>query len=519
MSFQKETPILYLNPRTATRWSKQLYLLWPAWYYRVVAPRVQSRKVNILEKAVLGMCRVGTFSAAEIGDKLDIGTDLAALVIQQLSDQGLIDNRGLLTNRGLDILEQETLTSQDMVAGFIFQDAWTGELLPRFVERLEYAEVKFNDEGFPELVFGTTGKPEYRRAYMPLSVKSTVSQPSPKEILEAVRKHGKALRERGKSESEEIEDEEKWTFDRVPVLNRISFVEEEPTPVWVATFIYLPENSLSATNWNICDPFGMGDSPWLRRLVEKQIKNKTLSGLNNEISRRFGDRRDEDGKNRGFAEMFEFAHNEAVTRVEDELTIEIRRWDSLFNSLVAMQRTYIEAELIDGSKKLADKLDDVIVKAQKAVESILLDIRETYPTDNSWQVLSPRDREHNKTLLNKLAGNLGFTTPLPSSLVGVNQGKVRSAADYGEGSLRPGLLAALLTARYNSQHPLQIVAKQAPDMLERLDKLAELRDKSSHYSSQQLALPEVSQQMTTVYEFVARMLEIKCYNKPVVANI
>jgi hypothetical protein len=34
--------------------------------YRVVAPRVSSHKVNILEKAVLGMCRAGITEAAKL---------------------------------------------------------------------------------------------------------------------------------------------------------------------------------------------------------------------------------------------------------------------------------------------------------------------------------------------------------------------------------------------------------------------------------------------------------------------
>lgn len=509
MSFKKETPILYFDPRSSTYWSKRQYILLPTWCYRVVAPQVHQRRVNILEKAVLGMCRAGAFSAVEIGKKLDIGSDLAALIIKQLSDQGFLNNQGLLTERGLYILEQETLVIQDMVAGFIFQYPWTGELLPRFVERQEYIEVKFNNNGYPDLVIGTTGKPDYRRAYMPLPVEDIVkTQPSPQEILQAVRKHGKALRYRGYSE--EAEDDEKiWTVDQVPDIKRISFVEEYPTPVWLATFVYLPENSFSATNWNVCDPFGLGDSPWLRRKLEIQInKNSTFQGLQKLILEMIDKHKDEGGVDSRFTDFIQLANEEAVMIVEDKLTLDIRRWDSVFNNLVALERTYIEAKELAGLKNFQDKLDDVIVKAQKAVESLLLAVRQIHPTNNSWKVLSLHDREHNRSLLNGVANKLGFTTPLPNSLVDVKQGKVKSAADYGEASLRSHVLAAFLTARHDSKHPLQLVAQKVPDMLIRLDELAELRDKSSHSSNQQLALPEVSQQISTIYEFVASILGI-----------
>ena len=508
MSFKKETPILYFKPRSSTRWSKRQYLLLPAWCYRVVAPRVHERHVNILEKAVLGMCHAGVFAAIEIGEKLDIGSNLAELVINQLSDQSLINSQGLLTEQGLNILEQETeiLATQDMVAGFIFQDPWTRELLPRFVERQEYAEVKFNNDGFPNLVFGTTGKPDYHRAYMPLPVENVIkTQPSPQNILQAVRKHSQALCHNDNLE----EDQEIWTFEQVPNLQRISFIEEEPTPVWLATYIYLPENSLSATTWNVCDPFGLGDSPWIRRRLERQINNNsTFRGFQKLIQEMISEQSEEGKNNSEFTDFIRFVHNESVMKVENKLTLEIRRWQSLYNNLVAMERTYIEADLLAGSTNVADKLDDVLVKAQKAVESLLLTIRETYPTDNSWKILSPGDREYNRNLLNQLADNLGFITPLSKSLVDVKQGKIKSAADYGEGSLRSHLLAALLTTRHDSKHPLQLVAQNAPEMLTRLDNLAQLRDKSSHFSNQQLTLPEVSPQISTVYEFVVRMLRI-----------
>ncbi|MEC4815056.1 MAG: hypothetical protein SAK29_17515 [Scytonema sp. PMC 1069.18] len=509
MSFKKETPILYFNPRSSTRWSKRQYLLLPAWSYRVVAPRVHQRDVNILEKAVLGMCHVGAFSAVEIGEILDIGSDLAGLVIQQLSDNNFINNHGLLTEEGLKLLEQETWITQDIVAGFIFQDPWTRELFPRFVERQEYMEVQFNQNGYPDLVFGTTGKPDYRRAYMPLPVEDVVkAQPSTQEILKAVKQHDKALHYRGYSEEGE-DDEEIWTSAQVPNLKRISFVEEDPTPVWIATYIYLPENSLSATIWNVCDPFGLGDSPWLHRRLSRQIDNNlSFRGLKKIIQEMSGENREEGVINSGLTDFIRFVHNEAVMKVENKLTLEIRRWQSLFNNLVAMERNYIEADLLASSTNVVDKLDDVLVKAQKAVESLFLTIREIYSTDNSWKILSPSDREYNKNLLNKLADNLGFTTPLPKSLVDVKQGKVKSAADYGEGSLRSHLLAALLTTRHDNKHPLQLVAQNAPEMLARLDNLAELRDKSSHFSNQQLTIQDVSLQISTVYEFIARMLGI-----------
>lgn len=508
MNFTKETPILYYQPHSSNRWIQREYLLLPAWCYRVVAPKVSSRKVNILEKAVLGMCRVGAFTALEISDKLDIGADLAALIIKQLTDQTFIDNRGVLTERGLEILERETLATEDMIAGFIFQDPWTGELLPRFIERQEYIDVKFNQHGYPDLVLGTVGKPDYRRAYMPLPVENIIkTQPSPQEILQAVRKHSKALRYRENLEDWE-DNQDAWTLEQVPYLKRISFVEENPTPVWLSTFVYLPENEFSTTSWNICDPFGLGDSPLLRRKLEIQInKNPTFKGLQALIHEMIGHVGDTSIK---LDDLIQYIHETAELEVESKLTLDIRRWESIFNNLVTMQRAYIEAESLNNLKYLADKLDDVLIKAQKAIESLLLVIREAHPTDASWKILSPNDREHNRNILNGLANKVGLHTPLPISLLNVKLGKIKSTSDYGEGSLRPLLLATLLATRHDTKHPLYLAAARAPDILERLDTLAKLRDQSSHSSSQKLELSQVLLQISTVYEFVSSMLDINC---------
>jgi hypothetical protein len=511
MTFTKDTPILYFNPRSSS-WSKRQDLLLPAFCYRIIAPKFQKRKdnINILEKAVLGICRIGAFSAVEIGDNLDIGADLAALIITQFIDQGFLDKQGLLTKTGLKILEQETIENQEMVAGYIFQDPWTSELFPRFIERQEYIDLQFNQDGYPELNLGTTGKPNYRRFYLPPVTNIIQVTPSPQDILQAVRKHDQALRYRKFSEEVREDVDDDWSFEQVPDFKRISFIEEEPTPFWLGTYIYISDDEFSTGNWNICDPFGIGDSPWLRRKLEIQLKkNPDLKGVKKLISGIIDiDEKSQTGEIR-VNEFIAYAEEEAIVRVENKLTIEIRRWNNIFEQLVAMEISYIEAQFSEKSERKKDKLDDVLIKSQKVIETVLLLIRENHPTYKSWQTLSANDREYNRDLLNKLANQLGFITPLPYTLLDVKQGKIRSAADAGIGSLRSHLLAALLTVRSQNQHPLNLLAKKSPDMLILLDKLAEMRDKSSHSSNQKLEMEEVAQQIDIVYEFVGGMLGIK----------
>ena len=130
-TFRRDASVLHFGPRLpkGMRWSQRRFVLWPALMYRVVAPEVRERQVNVIQKAVLGMCRAGTTSAQRIGDRLRIHSDLAALVYVELQERGLLDREGLPTQKGRDLFEEETLESHKLVTGHVFQDPWSGDLL------------------------------------------------------------------------------------------------------------------------------------------------------------------------------------------------------------------------------------------------------------------------------------------------------------------------------------------------------------------------------------------------------
>lgn len=508
MPFRKDTSVLYYNPLPKVRWSQRQYLLYPVRMYRVVAPRVASRKVNILEKAVLGMCRAGITEAAKIGHHLDIGKDLTALIISQLADRDYVDSRGNLTQKGQKVLEDETFIAQDATAGFIFQDPWTGDLFPRFAEREEYAEVRFNGSGWPELILGTTGKPIYQKVFLPRDVRNTVEpRPTPMEIINAVRQHERTLKNVSRIKDD---DDDTWVLEKVPALDRVAFIDEEPTDLWLATCIYVSEDLSNGNAWNTCDPFGLGDSPWLLRKLEKHLKNQTIQGLEEWLLNMLGDQRKEQFNN--LDDWLTRADREACLQVENKLTPAIRRWEELFDDLVALERLYIEAEEVTDCKILLGKLEDILTKSQKVAERLLKMLQQDYPTKGKADRLSDR-RELNRQPLNDYAKNAGFRQPLPPGLLSVDRNSIRKAADYGNGSLRALMLATLLATPDNSTHPLRLAAQQYPDLLDLLDELAEKRNAAAHSSNQRgdtqpRKLADLAPQIDTVYRLVAGTLQL-----------
>ena len=181
--------------------SERRNVMWPALVYRVVAPEVSRRQLNVLEKAVFGLCRAGVTDLDRIGSRLHIDRDLAAEIIRQLQDRGVLASGGLPTEAGRTMFEDEVYGATELVTGFVFQDPWSGALWPRFMERLAYANIEQGDGQFPELVLGSAGSPKRYRAFWHLPrLEALPPAPTPAEVLEASMRHRRVLRHGGMDE-------------------------------------------------------------------------------------------------------------------------------------------------------------------------------------------------------------------------------------------------------------------------------------------------------------------------------
>ena len=141
-NFTRESPVLDYGPKSHSRWEKREFILWPALAYRVVVPQVRRRALNLFQRAALGLCRTGIVTCDQIGEKLEIDTEMAAFVVSELIDTGFLDNNGIVTNKGIEALRNDSFEIGDMEAGYVFRDPYTGRLWPRFVNGLRYAELQ-----------------------------------------------------------------------------------------------------------------------------------------------------------------------------------------------------------------------------------------------------------------------------------------------------------------------------------------------------------------------------------------
>lgn len=439
-------PLPYVDCQGSPRW-----VLWPAWAFRVVAPRPRPRSTNLLQRAVLGLVIAGRRRATEIGERLVLGADLVAFILEELRVAGWLDVSFAPTPEGRSTLAEDTSEPVDeMTVGWVFVDPFTGDIWPRFHEgELPYARVERGERFGVQLQSGTLGKPHHDRAFevrCRAQDPCHTARPAAEDILRAARNHRRH------------QDWQEQPTAEAPVLQSISFVLEEPASCLLATRVWLSK----AGEWQVDDPFGVGQSLRLRRWIEARFA--TDPDLRRSLSPVVGADPE--------ATDIQSLTWRAEEIVDDRLPA-LRGTPELRQRLIAMQRAVLETRALDCPM---DKWDDVVIKAQRAAERAFLDIHSEHPQ----RVHLAGDESVNEALFDGLAQALGFEIPLPPSLSRVRRGKLLHAAEHGSGSLRSLVLLSLLGAPGVTDHPLARAARRDPRLLHKLDDLARTRDHAAH---------------------------------------
>jgi len=387
--FEKDTPVLR---RTRGKDPSAKWVLWPVFVWRVVAPVPKERTLNLFQRAVLGLARARVVPLTDVADRLLIATDLAGLVVLELQSMALLDHTGLPTPRGVRMLEDIEEESPDEArVGHVLSDPFTGRLWPRFLTGdLPIADVELSDDGWPVLLSGSAGDPWKDRAFsvLPGGHDAVVMvKPGPHEGLRAARPH------RRQRESDDVNDARE-----VPQLGRVTFVDDRPQPYLLALRVRRDESG----DWMVDDPFGHGEAVDLRARLEERLDSH--KGLRPWLAPLIG----ADPSAPALGQL----HAEAAWMVEERLTIDIRRHDVVCERLVAMQRALLEASLEDAPR---DKWDDVLVKAQKAVERVLHVVQLPYIDSGVglYRLLAESDKAFNRRHLNAIRGRPGLPARLP----------------------------------------------------------------------------------------------------------
>ncbi|MSQ84702.1 MAG: hypothetical protein EXR77_17830 [Myxococcales bacterium] len=482
--FELATPVLRLK---SGKDPNAKWVLWPVFAWRVVVPVPKKRKLDLFERAMLGLARAGVTRLTEMANHVKISQDLSALVVQGLQNAALVDPTGRPTARGIKALEElDDDLPDEMRVGFVLTDGFTGKLWPRFLTGdLPLADVELDDKGRPILLSGSPGDPWRDPTFSVLpGVRDSLIRTRPQvgDVLRAAKRH------RRQRKLDDLSDDD--DFRAVPQMQRVSFIDRIGQSYQMALRVHRHPSG----DWMVDDPFGHGEGVDLRARMEERLDK--LPGLRNWLAPLIGS---------GLAATtLGDLRMRAAWAVEARLTLAIRIHADLYALLVAMQRAMFEAEADDAPR---DKWDDVLVKAQRATERVFHTTLKQFRRTKSplHRKLAQADLKYNALQLDTIAADLGFESPLPNSLKSVRRGKVQFAEESGGGSLRPLVVLALLYADVTPEHPLHKCALMHRDLLRRLDALAGARDQAAHDGVDQLS-DRVTEHVETVYAATEMLL-------------
>ena len=340
----------------------------------------------------------------------------------------------------------------------------------------------------------------------------TPTQPSPAKVVSAVAGHRKGMRY--------ADDLSEWEDDlgqpgyspSTVHIDRVSFIEEEPTPVFLMTYLYLTESSPDAGDWHVCDPFGLGESVRLRRRIEQVMLKE--SKLYNVVDRLVGR-----GIHEGLEDQrrwLEQLRTSAELEVEKRLSVNIRT-HAAFSQIVDMEFANQEVSLL-GKDCLKSKIHSALRACLKCLEAIFGGMVRRHPLGDVWKrvyvsrsqsrletrLVQQQDRAWLEATYRAAATAVGFAEPIPESLLNIKPGHIRSVAEFGEQwRLRPLVMASILSAQTTTPHPLRAAAGAAPGLLRDIDEIARQGGKAGHADGDQGTISDVSTTVELTYTVVS----------------
>ena len=489
-SFGPETQVLWYAPSAhapAGPRNERVYLLWPAWAHRVMAPEVRDRPLDPLALAVLRLLAASRLTAREVAAHLGIHAELAAYVVAGLQGSAHLDGAGSPTDRGRELLEDERDAAASLVPGWVFRDPWRESLWPFVARDLLPAATATNERGYPDLVFGKTGKPWTQRAFLQGAPQGAAPRPpEAREILRAAGEQRRIAGRLARTDRSRFWDEDgPDPFDPKRVdLRRVAQIEAQPHPVYLATFLYVPQEGPDGeTDWHVCDFFGRSDSLDLRRLILDVADGSPH--LARELDRVIG----------RTLVATDFANLQARERarqaraqllLDETLTLDIRRYP-IHGALVRLLDAWLEVQEL-GASAGPRRCDNVLRECRAVLEGLFVAVREAYPLTGIAGYVAKDYRVRTEQYLNA-ARTVGCQS-LPPPYFKVHPEQIRKVIERNENwRFRPLVMATLMSAETEPNHPLRPALAAMPTLFERIESVIDPAGGASHYRADHAASP------------------------------
>lgn len=483
------TPIICSSKYERFGFGRQ-HILVPLLAWRILAPGKNTRSVNLFQKTILKLFRSGVVHSDEIAHYMALDPELIKfIIVTQLQPNGLLDSNFKLTDKAEKVLDDGILGGNELSTGYIYQEPWTGKLLPRISESLDIIEPDtFDAKGFPRFL-RSRGEGKYETPLC-LNVSSLPNTPSTEEIFEALE-----LAETAKFNSLQMSGD--WTESRLYFSKGYDLVEDHPVKVLAWCSVQRSDNG--EVPWLASDPLGyFPAADYMRELLDQRIEqDHKLAG---KIARLFNI---ESGDSDDLRVSFEQA--------EEQLRLELLAdwpWlskkpelEKYLGSLLRLSK----ANISSGNQCRWEDIENECITAQKVAECLLKIILRKYSGKEVCRSLRSERQNLTRSFLRTLYEHLpvvGLKNEEPNILSVIDSRQLLNAMEKGTGSLRALLAGALLSSFNHPTHPLIELDYHSQGWINKLWQLAELRNKAGHASGDQLDKQQVFNQTQWLISWV-----------------
>ena len=438
-------------------------LLWPVYAWKVLYPdEFQRRGINLFQETLLGLIRAGMREADQLADAMALDPELVRFIIAaQLQPNGWLDGKFRLTPDGERLLDEAEDRRLNLKVGYAFQDAVSGNWLPRFTTQLPEISPGGHDEKNRPVFVLDRDKGRQERAFM-LHAQAAAKLDTSL-LLPAYRQYRQDLA---------FSQGESGNYASEVTFTSIESIDDVPTKLYLWCELYRDEEGLQ--HWLISDPFRVRRAvPWLREPFAAQARG------NKAIARRMQRLLPEIPADGLSAEdWMELLDESADLEIEANypfLNRELLIRDHL--ARVLRQKRRIE----DREKVHPEEWGNLMTEAANLLEAVLKwllrewRVSPPWPKGRNW---SPMEARAELGALPLVADN----TDLINALAGQTRKAVSSALEKQNQPLKALLTGTLFAASERIDHPFHELLPDALE-LERLPRLADYRNKTGGHAS------------------------------------
>lgn len=441
-------------------------VLWPVWVHRVLYPEVTRARLNLFQRAVLGLIRAKVVRAQAIAELTNLHEDLVKLILAQgVSNGWLVTKADTVTPQGLRVLQDEEEGSANLKSGYLFQDALSGELWPRFETQLKDIVPTEAGGSFPAFVLNRrTGQTTKPFLLLPNPrVQPACNVPA---LMKAYRDYRDDYRA----------SLQLYCKADLPEQIKLQGVERQEVRARLAHVLVWVTPDLDGGHlWSAKDPFDLRDQAWwINSCLMPLVKVNTgllkhLSGLVD------APRGDEQTVEKWLADLQKQADLRVLTEFPwVERQPDIKRY---LAALLSRQEKLAQGDTAENEREAA------ITECQKLLEVVMQWLIGTFPVDPAATLDGGLRADYRLTRKILASFQLpAFNAEVINQLARQRLDQVVWACTSPSSSLKALLFAAGWGASIYAEHPLKTLTDEQLQ-LEQLLALATLRNQGSHAHS------------------------------------